>query len=591
MDDITLRYYEYELRYLREAGKEFARIYPEHAALLNMEKNNACDPMVERLFEGFAFLVGRLRRKLDDEFPEFIKGVINLCAPQYLRMIPSLTIVELGLRPYTLQQDEIVPAGFSLLTSPLGHDGERYQYCTTSDVILHPLHLVQAAYTMDMDGSSRIRLGFQLESQAQREAVNLSRLRFFLNTDQSIALALHLALTRQIMSIDILIAGKRLNQTSTLYFEPFGFSPDHTLWPQSDTVLGSHLLLLDYFAFREKFFFIDLCGLDIDLLCLAGEGAFEVDVHLACHCLPNAMCITPTTFCLYCAPAINLFKLDAEPIRVDPHIAEYRIIPARHHSSHIEVFSVDDVRAFNHLTGDSQSYVPFYSFRHRKVGLCQDASAPHFHTRIQRTVSGLYETWLVLDDPNPSHCLSKQREETLSLRITATNRMLSQCILRESKITEVMHASPGVASVRNLTVLTLPHYPPSEDAYYWYVLAHFAANYLSLLDTDVLRNTLALYDWTHDELNQRRLAGILQINHQPLRCIEQGCIRRGVEISITLDRAHFAGDGDLALFGTLLHHFFARYADLNLFTKLVVIIMPTGQRLEWKASKRLNLAW
>ncbi len=29
MDDLTLRYYEAEMRYLREAGKEFARAHPQ----------------------------------------------------------------------------------------------------------------------------------------------------------------------------------------------------------------------------------------------------------------------------------------------------------------------------------------------------------------------------------------------------------------------------------------------------------------------------------------------------------------------------------------------------------------------------------
>ena len=36
MDDLTLRYYEAEMRYLREAGKEFARAHPDRAAMLNL---------------------------------------------------------------------------------------------------------------------------------------------------------------------------------------------------------------------------------------------------------------------------------------------------------------------------------------------------------------------------------------------------------------------------------------------------------------------------------------------------------------------------------------------------------------------------
>ena len=65
MEDLTLRYYDAEMRYLREAGKEFAQAYPDRAAMLNLDKPGARDPYVERLFEGFAFLMGRLREKLE----------------------------------------------------------------------------------------------------------------------------------------------------------------------------------------------------------------------------------------------------------------------------------------------------------------------------------------------------------------------------------------------------------------------------------------------------------------------------------------------------------------------------------------------
>ena len=45
MDDLTLRYYEAEMRYLREAGKEFARAHPDRAALLNIDRVGKRDPM------------------------------------------------------------------------------------------------------------------------------------------------------------------------------------------------------------------------------------------------------------------------------------------------------------------------------------------------------------------------------------------------------------------------------------------------------------------------------------------------------------------------------------------------------------------
>lgn len=45
MDDLTQRYFEAEMRYLREAGKEFAQAYPDRAAMLNLDKPAHAIPM------------------------------------------------------------------------------------------------------------------------------------------------------------------------------------------------------------------------------------------------------------------------------------------------------------------------------------------------------------------------------------------------------------------------------------------------------------------------------------------------------------------------------------------------------------------
>lgn len=91
MDDLILRYYESEMRYLREAGKEFAKIHPDRASELNLDRVGDRDPYVERLFEGFAFLTGRLRQKIDDDLPELTESLVSLLWPHYLRLIPSLS--------------------------------------------------------------------------------------------------------------------------------------------------------------------------------------------------------------------------------------------------------------------------------------------------------------------------------------------------------------------------------------------------------------------------------------------------------------------------------------------------------------------
>ncbi|MDV3384540.1 type VI secretion system baseplate subunit TssF [Klebsiella pneumoniae] len=38
MDDLTLRYFDAEMRYLREAAKAFAQAHPDRAAMLDLDK-------------------------------------------------------------------------------------------------------------------------------------------------------------------------------------------------------------------------------------------------------------------------------------------------------------------------------------------------------------------------------------------------------------------------------------------------------------------------------------------------------------------------------------------------------------------------
>src|SRR5512136_1986079 len=84
-------YYQDELFFLREMGKEFAESHPALAPYI-LEAGS--DPDVERLLEGFAFLTGRIRQKLDDELPELTHTLLGLLWPHLVRPVPSLSILE-----------------------------------------------------------------------------------------------------------------------------------------------------------------------------------------------------------------------------------------------------------------------------------------------------------------------------------------------------------------------------------------------------------------------------------------------------------------------------------------------------------------
>ena len=599
-EDSILRYYEAEMRYLRESGKEFARAHPDRARMLNLDRVGDRDPSVERLYEGFAFLTGRLQQKLDDELPELTEGLVSLLWPHYLRMIPSLSIVELFPLAEKLQKTETVAAGVPVRSAPItmpaasGAEGTTPKavqclYRTTQAVTLQPLRLTHAGPDVRHDGRSVIRLGFAIDHSARREVTDLSRLRVYLNADLPTAFAMHLALTRRVDSISCRtleahqgISAAEARPLDGVTIEPAGFTTEERLWPKAEAGFSGYQLLLEYFTFREKFLFVDLCGLDVAKL-PANAFSFELEILLR-RSYPSDKRFTAENVRLFCTPVINLFPLDAEPIDVNHHETEYRVVAAGHQGANVETYSVDAIESFDHANAQRYEYVPFATFRHRGGMLRHEAPERYFHTRVRQGVTGLHDTWVILGG-HAWESMGDLPAENLSLRVTGTNGMLPRKGLREANINELSESTPNVSAVRNVAAPTLPLYPPTGDRFQWRVLSHLAPNFLSMMDAEVLRGALALYDWTNDELNRRRLAGILHVSEELLEEVSGGSVERGVLIEVTLDSHAFAGEGDVMLFGELLHRFFALYAEINLFTKFAIVCLPSQQRTEWPRSK------
>ncbi|WP_059412304.1 type VI secretion system baseplate subunit TssF [Cupriavidus basilensis] len=595
-DNEILRYYEAEMRYLREAGKEFAQAFPDRARMLNIDRIGERDPHVERLFEGFAFLMGRLRHKLDDELPELTEGLVSMLWPHYLRMIPSLSILELTPTAGALQRHETLPAGLAVTSDPIalstqaanGGDSVECIYRTTQPVDLYPLRLTEASAHAREDGRSVIRLRLALQMQGRREQLAVPRLRLYLHADRPLALALYAALTAEPLAVLVRVPGYPADRPGApqpmagLRLEPAGFAAEERLWPKPDNAFGGYQLLLEYFTFPEKFMFVDLVGLDMDAI---PQDAEHFDVEVVLHKpFPDDMRFSAENVRLFCTPIINLFELEANPISVTHFETEYRVRAMEQHGQHVEAYSVDTVRGFEAGSGQRFEYAPFAAFRHRGGMLRHEMPERYFHTRVRRGPSGRFDTWVVLG----GHAWEQQQtmpQETLSLSVTGTNGMLPRKGLREAGITRMRGGFTNIGTVRNLTAPTLPVYPPTGDRFHWRVLSHLAPNYLSLLDAEVLRGSLALYDWTDGELNRRRIDAISDVRHRPLQKLVKGGLLRGVEIVVTLDSPRFAGEGDVELFGEMLNRFLSLYATVNLYTRLVIVSQPTGKRLAWPDSK------
>src|SRR5687767_15664818 len=135
MNETFLRFYNQELRHVREIGSEFARSFPKIAGRLGMDTAEVSDPYVERLLEGFAFLAARVQLKLDARHPEFTQHLLEMVHPQFLAPVPSCAIVEFApdMKEGALQGGVAVKRGASLRTPLAKGDRTSCEFRTAHD--------------------------------------------------------------------------------------------------------------------------------------------------------------------------------------------------------------------------------------------------------------------------------------------------------------------------------------------------------------------------------------------------------------------------------------------------------------------------
>ncbi|MGY4494810.1 type VI secretion system baseplate subunit TssF [Pseudomonas sp. TE3610] len=582
MDHLLRQYFMAEMRYLREAGQEFAQQFPEQGRDLGLD-NGQLDPEVARLFKGFALLMGRVREKLDDDFPELTEELVGLVWPQYLRGVPSLTMVELTPDLSQMSRCELVDKGLEVVSHPIKQDIQ-CRFTTTQDVLLRPLVLESHQQEFVFNGEGLLRLRFARGPLAAWRDIDLGNSPIYLKADPALAYALHYCLALDLAHIRVRYPGVEQPQAVDAFFTLRGFCEQDRLWPRGEGAAQGYQLLLEYFTFPEKFLFLTLCGLE--RLTVPEDAAwFELEVELQ-HPWPADLRLKQASLHLHVVPAINLFPLAVEPLVLAPLASEYSLRALYPQDGFTQVYSVDEVRAVRDEA--SYPYMPFKSFRHKGGMLRDEIPERYFHTRLKRCADASHDTVLVLGGDG----LEQDRlppTEPLTLRVTGSHGTLPRLSLRPTLLDTPVRVGQLTLAVRNLCMPTLPCYPPDRERFHWQVLGHQGSHTLHMLDNaEALRSTLALYDWTDSEVNQRRLAAILKVEHF-LHQHDRMHLERGVDIEITLDEGGFLGPGDIGLFGEVISHFFALYADVHLFNRVMLVLHPSGQCLAWpvRRSRRI----
>lgn len=565
------KYYQNELEKLREQAVEFAQAYPTIAPQLAQAST---DPDVERILEGVAYLSAQIRQKIDDDFPEFAQGLLKQIFPHYLRPIPSITIMK--FTPKDILKSYLKVSKGTFIDSK-EIDGVSSRFSTVFDVDVWPLSISNVRQSESAIGKKCIEIDLVMNGLAVSE-MDSENLRLHIGGDYHGAVDLYYLMMNSIDSIQILESGSSEAITANnIKISPVGFEDDQSLIDYAGNSFPSYRLIQEYFIIKEKFLFIDLENIK-QYLSRIPSGAFTIKFFLddTVTSLPR---LSNDRFILHASPAVNLFKRDAESMLNDHKRSEYRLRPLRDTGNQFQIYSVDKVIGQNRRSGDETIY--------NEIGLSNPDlnTRPVFQLNHRSVENEGTQVFMSFSYPAGSDLTN---QETLAIELTCSNGE-HPSKLKPGEISKPTSSTSDLMTFENIIQPSDHQSVPAGSSMLWRLLSHLSLNYLSLADTDNLKALLSLYIFsgsagsTVEVANRKRIEGISNIKVSACDRLVSGVPMRGQSISVYVNPANFAGNGDMYLFGVLLDRLFASFASINCFTEFSLIDETSEQVNKWPA--------
>lgn len=577
------QYYEEELRYLYESGREFAKAHPDRAQFLNIDSVGDRDPYVERLFEGFAFLAGRIREKLHDSFPQLTEGIINLMWPQLLHEIPSLATVQFTPRTGFLQETKILPRGSEVLSNRVGKHHTICRFMTTQDVELNPLSMKGIEKHTDLKGNEVISFHFSLDSNISWNNLAISKISVFIHAELPTALMLHECLTTSVKEAKISINNgqETIELSPQTAVTPGGITHETSILPENNYTMWGYSLLREFFVYPEKFLFFNLNGFDLIPFLDPAPDNLTFTLTLS-KIFPTDKPFSSENFRLYCSPIVNLTHVETEPIVRDGLRSEYRIVADASAPGSVYTHSVTSVTGIDRITGERSEYAPMHTFKNINA-----PSSRSYATRFVRTAGGEREQFLIVGGDQISD-EDTVIEENLSIMAWCSNGELPRDTINVGDISNPGKGFPDYIRIKNISRPTLPCVPPDDNNFLWIFQSQLSTTWASLASVETLKCFLKIYDWSRQEGRVRRIEAITDVSSSPIEMVVDSCIVRGVNITISILDSEFKDSGDIHLFGLVLSEFLGQFVSINSFLELVFILKPTEKIIKWnpKAGKR-----
>ena len=588
--ELLRRYYEQELESLRRDMRAFAQRHPEAAARLSINSDGRSeDPSVERLAQSTALLHARHSAKIDDDYPELSEALIERTYPQYLRPFPSCSVAQFDIGGMFENQTEsvLIERG-----TPLETNVGRCTFRTAYGVELAPLRITRALYSgtptapptarLPLDANGVVSITFCSAKRGGRlDVATPSTLRVHVAGQAPVVAALIDMMVLRTAHAYVEDGEGRWTRLADLPVRMVGFGPDDWLFTDGKEPGQAFGLLGEYFAFAQRFHFVDI---DFASLCaLVPEG--ELTLHLvATGVAPSARTaqqlahFSADNLKLFCTPVVNLFAKTDVSLKYDQEHRTWPIEAQEKNYAQAQIWSVDRVCTVQGLTL-------------RSSGALIDTDVGHARPRWKLVQGGRPE----VSDMAATAALSLEigdrpagagAIDSLLIDMKCSNGDLPRSVPVGAVGGDMRMESKAKAG-KKIALLYAPTAAgrlSRTNGALWRLIGQPSAHAIRLSQAglpalkQILQQFAALAP-----AQSRHVDGIKGLRHRAAMTLiprgTQPAMVRGIEITLEIDEQLFVANS-VAVFARVMEGFLAPYASANSFIQLVVVSI-TGAAL-WR---------
>lgn len=569
-------FYQDEISYLKLLAQDVAKKHPELEAFYSASTD---DSGVERVLEGDAFLIARLRQKIDDAFPEITHTLLDEVWPTPINSIPATTIVEFESQKNG--ETFFVPSGIRLQSVKDPKTNEHYLFQTRRDVRILPLEIIDRKIIHSNEGS-QITLTFEWTGNPDKIDWDIEPLPLFLGKNKQTAGLLLLWFSHYLKNIQINIADEpQFCHSKFVNVKPF--TPKNLLLPCKNDQFWRLQLLQEYFYTDHVNDFIELDLIRIKQFIDNPEiQRFDIIFNFN-QVFPFDNIIDENVFRLYCVPAVNQFTTLSHPISFDSDLKTPTGFIIEPNNSFHEIYCIQKVyspiEAHRLNRGGMTEYKPITKFS--PIRYTFNEADIFYKVERENDVKG-----------NVIHKLSFYDHQGKPTEVTNKHYFLCEldCINRE-EITQLnlndisMPTSdvPSGIAFKNITKVSKPFPPVISSHVHWPLISHLSLSPIFLNDVNAIRQVVLDFDIhrdsnrpAHNRLKQF-LAGIENVVSNPIDRLINGLPLRGVKMDLYLNPDFYPDKGEMFRLGSLLGNFFAYCITNNSFLLTKIINTQTDE--------------